>query len=44
MTNLSNFGSKIFAAVSAVTISAVFMATAIVPASPAFNATTSLIA
>jgi len=32
MTSLSNFSSRIFAAVSSVTISAVFLAAAIVPA------------
>lgn len=44
MINFSNFGSKFVAAVSALALSAVFMATAIVPASPNFTDTAGMIA
>ena len=44
MIDFSNFGSKFAAAISALAISAVIMATAIIPASPGLTAASSMIA
>ena len=44
MFNLGNLGSKAFAAVFALAISTAFMATAIVPATPAGSALTGVLA